>query len=302
MSSIVPSDTPSEEDPESGQPEPYRFRSKRQERIFNRLKKLVSSGVADFYYDACRLVDETVPFASVTHLVSHLLREIEGAIRGVLTTTITGASTRFESGEAEGEENHKATIRGILDSLAISSDEGVGKAWLDFAGRLQKFAHRPGLAQPRSFDQEFKGHWEGMEKVLDEVLDQFESHYNRVFNQLDRLLQIGCPTIKDTKYLIHNIPNNEVAHRYFFGELSSPGWINPLRSRGAFEHPPDSGHWPESKYLVRMAQTHLDEEHIIQAIDATIRSIPETPNEWIHSDLTECALRMSAYLAISWAS
>jgi len=71
---------------------PFRFEDPRQERIHRRLL-LVGPGPATFYQDACRVMSEERPLASTTHLVAHLLREIESGLRDVLET-VTDQATR----------------------------------------------------------------------------------------------------------------------------------------------------------------------------------------------------------------
>jgi len=61
----------------------FRFTDPRQKRINKRLA-LVGSGPAEFFYDACRLMATQPQFKSTTHLVSHLIREIESSVRAVL--------------------------------------------------------------------------------------------------------------------------------------------------------------------------------------------------------------------------
>ena len=62
----------------------YRLSDPRQTRTYERLARLVGPGPAAFFLDACRLMEEGKPFQSTTHLVAHLLREIESALRDVL--------------------------------------------------------------------------------------------------------------------------------------------------------------------------------------------------------------------------
>ena len=64
--------------------EPFRFTDPRQERIHKRLA-IVGSGPAEFFYDACRLMASEQQFKSTTHLLSHLIREIESSVRAVLS-------------------------------------------------------------------------------------------------------------------------------------------------------------------------------------------------------------------------
>ena len=51
--------------------------NQQQEQIYRRLNSLVGRGFAAFYQDACRLMEMEPPLESTTHLVGHLLREIE---------------------------------------------------------------------------------------------------------------------------------------------------------------------------------------------------------------------------------
>lgn len=60
------------------------FSNPQQERIYRRLKSLVSPGAAAFWRDACRLMEMEPPLESTTHFVGHSLREIESSLRDVL--------------------------------------------------------------------------------------------------------------------------------------------------------------------------------------------------------------------------
>ena len=68
------------------QPDPERLPPRldeRQERIHRRLL-LLGPGPAAFFRDACFLMKRGVPVASASHLVGHLLREVESAMRAVM--------------------------------------------------------------------------------------------------------------------------------------------------------------------------------------------------------------------------
>src|SRR6266700_89766 len=60
------------------------FTNARQERIYLRLSKRISEGTASFYRDACRLRNNIHLFDSTTHLIAHLLRDVESALRDVV--------------------------------------------------------------------------------------------------------------------------------------------------------------------------------------------------------------------------
>ncbi len=67
--------------------EPFRFTDPRQQRIHDRLS-LIGPGPVDFYRAACRLMAMHPPLETTTHLVGHLLREIESALRAVVRVVV----------------------------------------------------------------------------------------------------------------------------------------------------------------------------------------------------------------------
>src|SRR5205823_7687116 len=93
-------------------------------------------------------------------------------------------------------------------------------------------------------------------------------------------------------------------YRYFFDRLENPLWIQPLATKGSFQHPPaivrDEAHgtvrfppWPESRYLARMAQPPEAQE---QVLEVALR-IPDTDNIWAYEDLTDVALALPVSMA-----
>src|SRR5208283_752716 len=111
--------------------------SSRQERIARRLFTQIGPGPAAFFRDACSLVSGGSAWPSVTHLVGHLMREIESAVLWVL-----------EPEHARGRDQaggHKAKILAILTGLEISHDDLVAEYWLGFAGQ----SPRPRAGTPR---------------------------------------------------------------------------------------------------------------------------------------------------------
>lgn len=102
-------------------------------------------------------------------------------------------------------------------------------------------------------------------------------------------------------------------YRYFFDRLENPEWIEPLRSKGFFQTPPQVVRdeirgtvrcppWPALRFLARMASRKPE-----AVVDALL-GIPDTDNNSVIEDLTDAALNMppdrSARLvekAKSWA-
>lgn len=282
----------------------FQFEDPRQERIHGRLL-LVGPGPAAFYKDACRLMSEERLFVSTTHLVAHLLREIESGLRAVLETA-TDQTARLKKG-ANCDERHRDEIRAILTQLEIPETDAVCVAWLRLPGRdnsygLASRAHRNALGAPRQVDVEFRRFWNEIETILDRVLEEFEEHYISWHKQIDLLALKTAPIAADASFLRQHCPNNQTALGDFFNRISTPAWLEPLFVEGFFEHPPEPEHdeeegrtrlwsWPQSKYLSRMAKSAPNE------VLGIILAVPETRNSWVHHDFTEAALSMPADLA-----
>lgn len=93
--------------------------------------------------------------------------------------------------------------------------------------------------------------------------------------------------------------------RYFFDQLKSADWIEPLRALGVFKTPApvlrEEGYisfpdWPESKYLARMAA------QAPRLVKNVINGIPPTDNFSVHQDFIEAALNMPAKMATAIAA
>lgn len=112
------------------------------------------------------------------------------------------------------------------------------------------------------------------------------------------------PTPKQVESAIGLLTHPEQA-RYFFDRLENPTWIAFLEARRVFAAPPApigdpaSGYmhplWPESRYLVRMA------EHAPQDVANVLLRLPETDNFRVHEDIVDAALKLPPALSASIA-
>lgn len=273
---------------------PFQFSTPRQERIYGRLRK-VGPGPAAFYKDACRHMTEQPLYESTTHLVAHLLREIEAGLRQVL---VTASSEVVLKGEKDA---HKRSILGIVKGLEIAESDPVAQAWVSFPS-LERRAHRNAIAAPRPLDEEFRRLWDQMELILDLVLEKFEEHYVIWIAKAEELAMKAKPTNADAQILRTQLPNNEVVLGHFFAKLDDPDWLPPLVHEGFFEEPPapiedlENGRvrysvWHQSRFLTRMAPLVPD-----QVLELILK-IPETTNFLIHQDFAEASLKLPPALA-----
>jgi hypothetical protein len=310
--------------------QPFQFKDRRQERTYRRLFS-IGPGPSAFYRDACVIMNEGVVLETQSHLVSHMVREIESALRDVLesladrTDRLAGipapddtqqASIRGKLAELNvpetdpvaqawlqstaqresGTSQHRKEIQAILKGLEIAESDSTATAWLDLVGKLHGKAHRDALAKPRPVDDAFLTFWDGIQAVLDDVLDRYERRYIAVYDQLDRLLVKPVPDSADVETLKNSVPNNLVTLGYFFERLESPQWLVPLRRKGFFRLPPEPErneeegtirfpHWPAARYLARMA------EHDPQTVLEIVREL-RTENGRVYDDFADAALAL----------
>jgi hypothetical protein len=194
---------------------PFRFDDPRQERIYRQLL-LVGGGPASFYRDACQLMAGKPLLDSTTHLVAHLVRDIESALRDVLEPLADRSAHPMRTDVSTSKGNsHSAEIRAVLKALEIPETNPVAQAWLVLPGKnnthgLAARAHRDALANPRLLDGEFRQFWAKMEDILDIILEKFESRYLDSHHLLDELLAKDSPTKKDAEPLLSKIIGNNL--------------------------------------------------------------------------------------------
>lgn len=278
-------------DGEEVKKQPFRFADPRQQKIHARLK-LIGDAPAAFYQDACRLLNEQPQYESTSHLIGHLLREIDGSLRDVLES----GSDQKVTGD---QDRHKQSIKIVLGALEISETDPIAVEWLRLAGRnkdssLARWAHRSVLAAVRPLDADFMEMWNRMQVIFDVVLTRFENRFLLWAQKGDELAQKESPSREDVKRLRGNLPNNRAALGGFYDKLTSPTWLAPLAAEGEFDKPPQPvrdtekgtiGYsvWPQSRYLARMAAGAPD--GVFQIIEA----VPDTQNFLIHLDFAKAA-------------
>ena len=314
--------------PAPRQYERFRFADLRQERIYRRLKSM-GPGPAAFFLDASRLMATKPSLESTTHLVTHLLREVEGWMCQILETPEDRAlresggrtwvgrlidalrtwAIRKFGGIRNRAGQHQRKIENVLRRLGISEKDEIAQRWLKIAGELAGRAHRGALRGARPVDAAFLAIWNDMQVILDAVLAKYETRYLEYHQRLDDLLKKAAPTRADVKALQHSIPSNYTALSYFFDRLTSAAWIGQLNKSGFFSYPPpphreeDPAHgvlvsfppWPQTRYLARMASAAPNK------VMRIIEQMPATENIRVHEDILGAALAMPATLSVKIA-
>lgn len=299
------------------------FRDPRRERIYRRLL-LIGEGPAAFYRDACLILDSDAGLSpqvvgerderggdrripplrlgSAAHVVGHLFREIESAIRDVLVPIDLPLDSR---------SGHRSEIKAILKAYELDQHKTLATAWRQFTGEtgLQKRAHRDNLAPPRPLDDEAREYFSNLEAVFDAVLGRLEERYDAILQVVDELARKNPPTKADVEVLRKKVPNNLNTLHHFFSEVSHPAWLDLLSAEGMFAKPPEpTGDddeqgtimppWPASQYLARMAAVPELQERVAQIA----LNVPATRNFRVHEDLADVVLHLPMDLALQFVA
>lgn len=253
---------------------------------------MLGEGPADFFIDACKLMEKPSSLRSTTHIVGHLLREIDSSIRNLVDPF---------------SKEKKNNIESVIEILEL--DPNISSLWLDIhkerKGRkkLHAWAHRKGLDSPRNPDREFSALWEDMLVILQHVLHRFEAQYLKYVKIIDSSLAQEKVSKNDHEKLSKSIPRTYALTNYLFKNIPSPDWIPLLSSNKFFKNPyrlhyTEDNHpiyqpWPQSEYLQRMAP-HAPKDVLDIALST------ETNNPYIIHNFTMAACDMPGDLAAKW--
>lgn len=273
----------------------FHFTDPHQAKIYKKLS-LVSIGAASFYKDACRIKYSEIPFDSTTHLIGHLLREIESSVRSVMLPQ------DFVKPKGRND-THKCEVEEIIKVYGINPKEG-GEVWLELADKdsrkgLASWAHRDALSKPRTADSTFDNLWNEMQIMLEGILDRYESNYAQYIALIDGLIAKKQITTRDVDTLKQKIPNSNVILIHFFDHITDSQWLPLLKDAGLFNHVPDPiihdngglgyPYWPQVTYLKKMATVSSCQDLIVE----TCLKI-ETENIRARADVIDIALELPA--------
>lgn len=284
-------------------PKHFSFEHPEQEELYRRLLQ-IGPGPAAFYRDACHLMSETASLTTRTHLVAHLLREIESSLRDVLRPL----STRPLSEESDGREKHKVCVQAILQVLGIPESDMVAGKWIQLIdeGSLHEWAHRDSLNAPRPCSDTFTLFFRDVESLFLAVLRRYEVRFLNTYDYIDRIVLRQHPP-RDLKA---RLPANQLTYRYLFSKVSNPDWLILLQKQAFFNDLPqlvndDEGQvrvtheWPQVIYLQNMAK---NPSRAVQERVLDIMLAAETNYYYIHQEFTKGILAMPVDLASRWAN
>ncbi|QSR85311.1 hypothetical protein [Methylacidimicrobium sp. B4] len=259
----------------------------------------LGSGSLAFFQDACRLMENPDKLQSTAHLVAHLLREAIGpALKPLLQK-----KTEDGADKSRQKENQREEICVILRSLGIPEKSSVSRAWFALADKLPKMAHRCDLDPPRPVD-EIRELWTSGQFWLELLSPALRNNFFKWLSVLDKLLKEPQPTKNHLQTLTQKVPNNRIFRQYFFERSEAPAWLELLKGKGWFQHPPQVEYddkegcvsfsrWPEAGYLVRAAKRKPE------LVAQIIQEMDHTDNPAVLLDLVGALLAMPPDRSIS---
>lgn len=284
----------------------FRFDDPRQERIYDRLRRLVSEGAASFFRDACQLFAGIPSLETASHMSAHALREVESALRQILEPIADGVSAPKNRPRA-----HANSIQKVCTALGVAADDQLRVEWARFAGdnNLDGFAgraHRDDIRRARAIDVTSREWFGRVAAVFDAVLQLAEGKYALIFKALDELLAKPTPDPADLTRITRTVPNTALAHGYFFERLEHAGWLGPLlstellTSAAPLDRDEDAGTigfptWPPAPFLMRMAKRQDPRLQIL--VLKALKRAPDTDNTRVHAEVASIATELLPDLA-----
>lgn len=296
--------------------ESFVFRRDEDLKLYTLLVDLIGDGSAKLFRDACYILeldDGLLPSHKV-HLVAHLLRELESSVLGIIkpltvvdstdpckalisdlglkeTDPVAEAITqRFENDVLRVKTNSKAEQVDACLGLLNNTDETLKSRILK--PKLHKHAHRKGLSDAKSIDDEFR---EGVRELVLTFLDLLrlcEASFPLWHQKIDRLLKNeNCP-----KKLQSELPRNIALMGYLFGKLDKPGWFSGLKCQGFFEcgTTVTSQQFPQIHYLIKVAnKMPVDVLEVMLCAKST--------DQWLYRLFNEAAIQFPLEQAELWA-
>ena len=138
------------------------------------------------FEDACRLMHRPGDLKALTHIIGHLCRETESALRDMIRPLDPTLKKRSGGGSGSG---HEVEVTALLKLLGLDGDPSATADWLSLVGKLHDMAHRKDLRAPPPPDEQFNRIWHAFNRTLSAVLLKLEHRYAGFHARIDDLLK-----------------------------------------------------------------------------------------------------------------
>jgi hypothetical protein len=193
--------------------------------IYDGLKS-IGNEIATFYLDGVKIY-ENEELKTKSYLLSHIAREMEGGLRDILSKGERDVQKCEVCGQLIVER--KSHIESICESLGVDKEDYFAKEWFRVSKKLHKYAHRHGAGREPREEHLGKEIWKDFERILLTLVGNF---YN-LLDRVDRILKHEKPSKKILEVL-PNLLKLKAREYYFFKNLKSKYWLEPLKEKGYF--------------------------------------------------------------------
>jgi len=249
------------------------------------LEQLFGLHTVAYFTDACRIMYSPGQWAAGSHLVAHLVRELESMVRA-------GLLPLAYKRDADENSEHCKQIAAIADSLGLAPDSPVTLAWTNLD--LHRQAHRAGrgFSPPRPIDDSFKDWWQDMLRWLRELLEACRDRHLEMTMPLEQLVRKDAPSHGDADKLMERLSQNPLVMGRILSKIQDGRWLPMLRKRGLFDHVPRPeemrGWWPPAILLDRLSRTNS------RVVSETLTSIEWPNNAFVVRSYLEATSNLSA--------
>ena len=236
--------------------------------------------ISSFYKDGIEIIQSDL--SSKSYLLAHLLREIDGGLRGLFVSTTSNAKINkaeltnlyeelyeeyqdFEYLQNIEKKDVKAPghIKSIVGAFGLDLKDPNCKKYIKNTIILNKYAHRHGPYKMPRNPQDIVNIWQEFEEILAQLI----GNYYSISKRIDQILREKVPNEEHLNTLPHLLKN--ISRRvYFFNNLTSPSWLEPLKRRGYFDGKNNlepyedtetpgfifTPYWPALKYLRKISE------------------------------------------------
>ena len=225
-----------------------RFDSQLQARIYERLG-LVGPAPQALFADAITLVANKLDYESSSHMLGHVLRELDGVLVHMMLPDNFQASAEGAIDDATRREK----VSAILGHLGAPADEYPFESWCGLRG-LHKQAHRIGAITLRRLSDADLARWNEYQSILDSVLERFTRRFTSYFPRIDAMAKRSRPSAADVRRLRASIPHNRVTQKRLLSQIDGQ-WLDGLREAGFFARPTEPAH------VLERAHTRIPGRH-----------------------------------------
>ena len=185
-----------------------------------------------------------------------------------------------------------------IDPMADMLDPKIQKAKRDqfhnIWTEIEGFAHH--RSNPN--EQRFMECFSTIDQIIFDLLAPITAQNQQ---EIRSILDKPAPTEDDINSMLELIKRRGANYRFFFVHVEDGVWLEPLRSNGYFDNPPDetpdgddwAPFWPPLNYLVRVYETMP--EMVLEILE----NLPETSNTHILEGIMDVVLKADSVEAVN---